>query len=136
MTQQVKTTLKPYPKGFHLITQEVLSHVEKLPAAGIMNIFIKHTSAALTLNENTDPSVRADLETSFDKLIAENEAYYTHTHEGSDDMPAHIKSSLIGSSLTIPIQNSKLCLGTWQGITLCEFRRGLYPRSILITIIG
>lgn len=136
MVQQHEITLKSYPRGFHLITDEVLSQVGKLPKSGLMHIFIKHTSAGLTLNENADPSVRADLESSFNKLVPENEPYYTHTFEGSDDMPAHIKSSLVGSSVSIPILDYKLNIGVWQGITLCEFRTGQYKRRIVVTIIS
>ena len=136
MVQQYEITLKAYPRGFHLITNEVLSHIKDLPESGIMNIFIKHTSAGLTLNENADPSVRVDLESSFNHLVPENESYYTHTYEGSDDMPAHIKTSLVGSSVTIPISNYKLSLGVWQGLTLCEFRGHLSPRSIHVSILS
>lgn len=136
MVQQYEITLKRRSRGFHLITDEVLSNINDLPQSGLMNIFIKHTSAGLTLNENADPSVRVDLDSSFDKLVPENEPHYTHTDEGSDDMPAHIKSSLVGSSVSIPIVNSKLCVGIWQGITLCEFRSNGSPRNIVITIIS
>lgn len=136
MVQQYEITLKAYPRGFHLITDEVLTHIKDLPEAGLMNLFIKHTSAGLTLNENADPSVRADLETSFNHLVPEDEPYYTHIHEGSDDMPAHIKTTLVGSSVTIPISNYKLNLGVWQGITLCEFRRHTSPRSIFVSVLS
>lgn len=135
MVQQFEITLKPYSRGFHLITDEVLENINHLPQTGLMTIFIKHTSAGLTLNENADPSVRVDLESSFNNIVPENQPYYTHTFEGSDDMPAHVKSSLVGSSVTIPITNHKLNIGIWQGITLCEFRSGMHQRSLVVTII-
>lgn len=134
MIQQLEITLNAYSKGFHLITSEILEKIEKLPRNGLLNLFIKHTSAAVTINENADPTVRADLETSFNHIVKEDESYYTHTYEGSDDMPAHIKSTMIGSSITVPITNGKLNLGTWQGIYLCEFRRQSTKRSFVITI--
>ena len=134
MIRQLEITLPRFPKGFHLITHLILREVGNLPETGLMNIFIKHTSAALTINENADPSVREDLETSFNHIVPENQPFYTHTLEGPDDMPAHIKSSMIGVSLTIPITNGSLNLGTWQGIYLCEFRNHSKPRRIIITI--
>lgn len=134
MINQYEITLKPRAKGNYLITDEILSSIKNLPEKGLMNIFIKHTSAALTINENCDADVRADLEKSLDHLVKENEPFYLHTAEGADDMPAHIKASLMGSSLTIPIQNQKLGLGTWQGIYLTEFRRQTHQRKIVITI--
>ena len=136
MIRQIEITLPRFPRGFHLITHIILREVGKLPETGLMNIFIKHTSAALTINENADPSVREDLETSFNHLVPENQSYYTHTLEGPDDMPAHIKSSMIGVSLTIPITNGTLNLGTWQGIYLCEFRNHSRPRRLIITIFS
>lgn len=136
MVQQFEITLKPYSRGFHLITDEVLENINRLPETGLMTVFIKHTSAGLTLNENADPSVRVDLESSFNNIVPENQPYYTHTFEGSDDMPAHVKSSLVGSSVTIPITNHKLNIGVWQGITLCEFRSGKHQRSLVVTIVG
>ena len=134
MIRQIEITLPRFPRGCHLITHIILREVGKLPETGLMNVFIKHTSAALTINENADPSVREDLETSFNRIVPENQSYYTHTLEGPDDMPAHIKSSLLGVSLTIPITNGSLNLGTWQGIYLCEFRNHSRPRRIIITI--
>ena len=134
MIQQFEITLNAYSKGFHLITSEILEKIDLLPKDGLLNLFIKHTSAAVTINENADPTVRADLESSFNHIVKENESYYTHTYEGSDDMPAHIKSTMIGSSITVPITNGKLNLGTWQGIYLCEFRRQNTKRSFVITI--
>jgi secondary thiamine-phosphate synthase enzyme len=114
MVQQIEFTLKEKKRGFHLITDEVLHHLPKLPQIGLLHLFIKHTSAALTINENADPDVQTDLNTIFDQLIQEKEPYYTHTCEGADDMPAHAKSSLVGASVTIPITNGRLNLGTWQ----------------------
>lgn len=134
MIEQKEFTLSSYSKGFHLISSEIFQNLPKLPETGIANIFIKHTSAALTLNENADYTVRTDFESFFNKLIPENTSYFEHTSEGSDDMPAHIKASLIGQSVTIPISNYKLNLGTWQGIYLCEFRRNGGRRKIVITI--
>lgn len=134
MIEQKEFTLSSFSKGFHLISSEIFQKLPKLPETGIANIFIKHTSAALTLNENADYTVRTDFESFFNKLIPENTSYFEHTSEGSDDMPAHIKASLIGQSVTIPISNYKLNLGTWQGIYLCEFRRNGGRRKIVITI--
>ncbi len=134
MVKQYQITLKPRPKGFHLITGEVLSAVGELPETGIMHVFIKHTSAGLAINENADPSVRHDLNKAFDYLAPENQPFYTHTLEGDDDMPAHIKTAIVGTSLSIPITNGKLNLGTWQGIYLCEFRKFAGSRKLVITI--
>jgi secondary thiamine-phosphate synthase enzyme len=126
--------LQSRSRGFHLITSEILSQLDTLPESGILNIFIKHTSAGLTINENADPSVRKDFEQIFNKLVPENLPFLTHTMEGPDDMPAHIKSSLVGSSLSIPIINGRLHLGTWQGIYLCEFRNHGGSRKIIVSI--
>ena len=134
MINQQEITLKPLKRGFHLVTDEVLSHVGDLPQAGIFHLFIKHTSAALTINENCDPTVLEDFESSFNHLVKENEPFYKHTYEGSDDMPAHIKSSLVGNSLTIPITAGRLNLGTWQGIYLCEFRNNGGRRKLLSSV--
>ncbi len=134
MVHQIEIKLPQYNRGFHIITHEILNKIGVLPTMGILHLFIKHTSAAITINENADPSVRVDFENSFNHLIKENEAFYTHTYEGSDDMPAHIKASLIGSSVTIPITNNKLNLGTWQGIYLCEFRNYGGNRKLVATI--
>ena len=134
MIQQSEFILKPYPRGFHLITGEILKHLPELPASGIFHLFIKHTSAGLTINENADPSVRVDFESVFNKIMPENEPYLTHTLEGADDMPAHIKSALVGSSIFIPITNHCLNLGTWQGIYLCEFRNYGGNRKLVATI--
>lgn len=134
MADQIEITLPPYRRGFHLITDEVLSQVDGLPDSGVMHVFIKHTSAGLTINENADPSVLEDFNSSFDKLIRENESWYTHTMEGSDDMPAHIKSAIVGSSVSVPITDHRLNLGTWQGIYLCEFRNRGGNRRLIVTI--
>lgn len=133
MIHHYDIALKPHPRGIHLITSEILSQLN-LPQNGLLSIFIQHTSAGLCINENADPSVRVDLENFFDRLVQENEDYYTHTMEGSDDMPAHIKSVLSGNSLTVPIRDGRLALGTWQGIYLCEFRNQPGARKILATI--
>ncbi|HXH76416.1 MAG TPA: secondary thiamine-phosphate synthase enzyme YjbQ [Bacteriovoracaceae bacterium] len=129
-------TLRVYPKGFHLITSEVLKALGPLPEAGILHIFIQHTSAALAINENADPTVRHDLNLAFDKIAPENQPFYQHTVEGEDDMPAHIKSVLAGSSVSIPVTQRKLALGTWQGIYLCEFRKDATPRKLVLTLLS
>jgi len=134
MIQQFELTLTPKSRGFHLITTEILSQLSQLPQIGFLSIFIKHTSAGLTINENADPDVRTDYESIFNMLVPENLDFLTHTLEGPDDMPAHIKSSLVGSSLNIPITNSKLNLGIWQGIYLCEFRNQGGPRKLVVSI--
>jgi len=136
MIDQVEFSLSPYSRGFHLITGVVLSKIEQLPNTGILQLFIKHTSAGLTINENADPTVRDDFESSFSHLVKENEPFYKHTFEGSDDMPAHIKTSLVGNTISIPITNHQLNLGTWQGIYLCEFRNNGGSRKLIATIIG
>lgn len=127
--------LPHYNRGFHLVTRDIVSRLPELPESGLLFLFIKHTSAALTLNENADPSVRHDFSTFFNKLVPDGASYFTHTLEGDDDMSAHIKASLLGSSVTIPIKNHRLNLGTWQGIYLCEFRDGGDSRRLSITII-
>lgn len=136
MIKQVEFTLKPRTRGFHLITQEVMSHLPELPEAGLLHLFIKHTSCALSINENYDPSVRSDMERIYNNLVKENQAYYTHIDEGADDMPSHAKCSLTGVSLTIPITSCRLNLGTWQGIYLCEFRDYGGARRIVATIVS
>jgi len=130
--------LKPRPKGFHLITNEILQEISELKkfSSGIANIFIKHTSASLTINENADPDVRTDMKSYFDKSVPENLSYFEHTSEGPDDMPAHIKSSILDSNVNVPITNGNFNLGTWQGIYLCEHRNNAGKREIVITIIG
>jgi secondary thiamine-phosphate synthase enzyme len=134
MVSQNSVSLSPYPRGYHLITHEVMQAADELPEAGIMHVMIQHTSAGLTLNENADPSVRDDFETFINHLIPDNHPLYSHIYEGADDMPAHLKASLIGNSVTIPITNGRLNLGTWQGIYLCEFRNRGGSRRLVITI--
>ena len=136
MWKQTEITLAPRRRGCHLITAEIMRQLPELPKVGMMNIFIKHTSAALTINENADPDVQIDLAAILDRLVKEREPYYRHTDEGDDDMPAHAKASLIGPSLTIPITNGRLNLGTWQGIYLCEFRNYGGSRKLVVTITG
>lgn len=136
MVKQVEFKLRARASGFHLVTEEIESNLPALPATGIVNLFIKHTSAALTINENADPDVRTDLKSIFDRLVREREPYYRHTMEGDDDMPAHAKASIIGQSIVIPVTGYRLNLGTWQGIYLCEFRDYGGPRKIVATIIG
>jgi secondary thiamine-phosphate synthase enzyme len=135
MVDQFEIQLRPYSRGFHLITEEISKNLSNLPEKGILNLFIKHTSAAITINENADYTVRLDFESFLSKLIPEN-FNYAHNSEGSDDMPAHLKASIIGQSISIPITNYKLNLGTWQGIYLCEFRNYGGSRKIVITIIN
>ncbi|MCB9082639.1 MAG: YjbQ family protein [Lewinellaceae bacterium] len=134
MVTQKEIILRPYPRGFHLITEVVMRELPPLPDAGLLHLFIKHTSAGLTINENADPSVRVDFEEIFNRLVPENLPFLTHTLEGPDDMPAHIKAALVGSSVTIPITRGQLHLGTWQGIYLCEFRQRGGSRHLLATI--
>ena len=136
MTQQHQLTLPPYPRGFHLITDRVLEVVGKLPDAGLMHVLIQHTSAGLTLNENADASVRYDFEAFMNHLVPENHPLYTHIYERADDMPANLKATLIGSSVSIPISQGRMQLGTWQGIYLCEFRNHGGSRRLVITIIS
>ena len=136
MFAQNEFSLPPRPRGCHLITREIVSQLPKLPRTGLLHLFIKHTSAGLTLNENADPDVRQDMSAILDHVVREREPYYEHTLEGSDDMPAHAKASLIGQSITIPITDGCLNLGTWQGIYLCEFRNHGGPRWIVATVAG
>ncbi len=135
---QASLRLKPYPRGFHLITNEVIKAIPEIQEVktGQLQVFIQHTSASLSINENADPTVRHDFEAHFNKMIPENQAYYKHTFEGSDDMPAHIKASLLGASVQVPICNGRLALGTWQGIYLCEHRNYGGERKIVITAWG
>lgn len=135
---QKEFSLKPRARGFHIITDEVLQHIPELKQIkkGIANIFIKHTSASLSINENADPSVRNDMETHFNIMVPEDADHYEHTFEGPDDMTSHIKTSILGSSLSIPVTNGKLNLGTWQGIYLCEHRNHGGSRKLVITLIG
>jgi len=135
---QKEFSLKPRARGFHIVTDEVLQHIPELKQIklGIANIFIKHTSASLSINENADPSVRTDMETHFNIMVPEDANHYEHTLEGPDDMTSHIKNSILGSSLSIPITNGKLNLGTWQGIYLCEHRNHGGSRKLVITLAG
>ncbi len=134
--QQLTVTQKK--RGFHLITNDVINAMIEISALkkGLCQVFIQHTSASLTINENADPTVRKDFEMFFNKTVKENDADYTHDSEGADDMPAHLKNALLGSSVIIPIQNGKLALGTWQGIYLCEHRDHGGSRNIVITVWG
>ncbi len=130
--------LKKHARGFHLITHEIMQQLPELGdfSIGMMHVFMQHTSASLTLNENADPSVRQDFESFFNRAVPENESYYKHLDEGSDDLPAHLKSSLLGCALTIPITGGCLNLGVWQGIYLCEHRDDGGRRSIVVTVHG
>ena len=127
---QKELRLKPHPRGFHSITGEVVQQLPELSnfKEGFLQVFIKHTSASITLNEDADPTVRGDFERHFNEMVPENMPYYQHNYEGSDDMPAHIKASLLGCQLWLPITDGQLNLGTWQGIYLCEFRNALHRR--------
>tara|TARA_B100000927_G_C16362059_1_gene427914 strand:+ start:77 stop:484 length:408 start_codon:yes stop_codon:yes gene_type:complete len=134
MIYQKEISLPSFPRGFHLITRYISKKLPKI--SGMVNVFIKHTSASLTLNENADPTVRLDFETHFNLMVPESGNYFLHTIEGPDDMTSHIKSSLLGSNVNIPIQNGRLLLGTWQGIYLCEHRNHAGERNLVITVIG
>ena len=136
MIKQVEFKLSPKGRGFHYITNEVLASLPKLPDVGMVMLFIKHTSAGLTINESADPSVLVDMNNIFNRLVKDNERYYIHTLEGSDDMSAHAKTTLVGTSVSIPITRGRLNLGTWQGIYLCEFRDVPSARKLVATIIG
>ena len=136
MITQAQFTLSAVPRGFHLITNQVLSNLPDLPETGLLHLFLKHTSAALTINENADPDVRTDMAYIFDKLVKDNDSGYRHILEGNDDMPAHAKTSLCGNTLSIPITRYHLNMGTWQGIYLCEFRHHGGARKMVATIIG
>jgi secondary thiamine-phosphate synthase enzyme len=135
---QKSITLPPKKRGFHLITDEVVKHIPQLRdiEVGLMHVFIQHTSASLTINENADPTVRCDMERHFNVLAPEGAPHFKHTYEGLDDMPAHIKSTLIGVSQTIPITHGRLNLGSWQGLYLCEHRDNASSRTIIVTIQG
>lgn len=134
MIRQFELRLPAYPRGYHLITRLVLEAAPILPEQGVFHLFIQHTSAGLTINENADPEVRIDFESIFNKLVPENLPFLTHTLEGPDDMPAHIKTALVDTSISIPITQGKLNLGTWQGIYLCEFRNHASGRKLVGTI--
>ena len=135
---QKQISISPKPRGFHLITNDIINNISVMSTVknGMLNLFIKHTSASLTINENADATVRSDFESHFNYLVPEKQGYYSHTMEGSDDMPAHLKSSILGSSIDIPITNGNLNLGTWQGIYLCEHRSRGGSRKIVATING
>ena len=135
---QKEISINPRSRGFHLVTQEIVNSFSELREinAGILHVFIKHTSASLTLNENADPTVRMDFESHLNKMVPEDMPYYKHDYEGSDDMPAHIKSSLLGSSVTLPITNGRINAGTWQGIYLCEHRNYGGSRRLVLTVYG
>ena len=138
LTKQTEVQLKPKTRGFHLITHEVEQALSQLGVVkvGLLHVFIKHTSASLTINENADPTVRQDFESHFNEMIPENAPYYRHTSEGSDDMPAHLKSSILGSSVTVPVTEGGLNMGTWQGIYLCEHRDHGGARTLVLTLQG
>lgn len=138
MWYQTEIKLNAKPRGFHLITDEIIRQVPGLQelSVGLMQVFIKHTSASLTINENADPTVRGDFERFFNHAVPESEPYYQHLDEGSDDMPAHLKSSLLGSNINIPITNGRLNMGIWQGIYLCEHRNHGGARTVVVTIQG
>ena len=135
---QKEITLRARSRGFHLVTSEIASQIPELRSIrrGILHVFIKHTSASLTLNENADPTVQTDFESHFNKMVPENAPYYEHDTEGADDMPAHLKSSILGNSVSLPITNGTLNLGTWQGIYLCEHRNHGGSRELVLTLMG
>lgn len=135
MVTQKEFSLRSRSRGFHLVTDEIMAHLPLLPETGLLHLFLKHTSAGLTINENADPDVLVDMQKIFNKIVRERDPDYEHTLEGDDDMPAHAKSTLTGASLTIPITNNRLNLGTWQGIYLCEFRNHGGSRRVVATII-
>jgi secondary thiamine-phosphate synthase enzyme len=136
--EQKEIQLKPYNRGFHSITETVVEAMPEIKTVekGFLKVFIKHTSASLTINEDADPTVRVDFESHFNKMVPENATYYIHTYEGSDDMPAHIKASLLGCTVEVPITKGKLNLGTWQGIYLCEHRNNGGSRKLVLTVFG
>jgi len=136
MTTQTEFTLAPRPRGYHVITREVMAQLPTLPEVGLLHLFIQHTSAAITINEAADPDVLVDFESVFNHLVPENLPFLVHTMEGPDDMPAHIKAAMIGHSITVPITGGRLNLGTWQGIYLCEFRNRASGRRIVATVYG
>ena len=134
MIQQIEIALPRFSRGYHLITSLVEENLTQLPEQGLLHILVKHTSAGITLNENADPTVRTDFESFINKMIPEKDSVYVHTYEGDDDMPGHLKASIIGSELTIPITNHRLNLGTWQGIYFCEFRNYGGARKLVQTV--
>ena len=138
MWMQKNITIKSISRGFHIITDQVTDQIPEIKTIkiGILHLFIKHTSASLTINENADKTVRNDFEEHFNEMVPENQSYYQHTYEGPDDMPAHLKASILGSSISIPISNGHLNIGTWQGIYLCEHRNNAFQRKMVATIQG
>ena len=134
MVFQKEIVLNPRKRGFHLITKNIIEKITKI--TGIVHVFIKHTSASLTINENADPSVRVDFETHFNKMVSEKENYFTHIYEGSDDMTSHIKSSILGSSVSFPVENGFPKFGVWQGVYLCEHRNSGGARTLVVTVMG
>lgn len=134
MIEQVEITLPQFRRGYHLITSLIEKQLPPLPEKGLLHILVKHTSAGITINENADPSVRTDFESFINKMIPEGDPVYVHTYEGPDDMPAHLKSSVIGAEVTIPVTNHRLNLGTWQGIYFCEFRNFGGSRKLVLTV--
>ena len=138
MWLQKNILVGPCSRGFHIITDLIINEVPEIEKIniGVLHLFIKHTSASLTLNENADQTVRKDFESHFNELVPENQSYYQHTFEGTDDMPAHLKASILGSSVSVPISKGQLNLGTWQGIYLCEHRNKAYERKMVATIQG
>lgn len=135
---QTEIKLKPIARGFHLITDTIVDSFPEIRKirTGMLQVFIKHTSASLTINENVDPTVRMDFESHFNQMVPENASYYIHTYEGPDDMPAHLKASVLGSSVQVPITNGRLNLGVWQGIYLCEHRNSVSGRRLVLTAYG
>ena len=138
MWMQKNINIKSISRGFHIITDQVIDQIPEIKSIniGILHLFIKHTSASLTINENADKTVRNDFEKHFNEMVPENQSYYQHTYEGPDDMPAHLKASILGSSISIPISNGHLNMGTWQGIYLCEHRNNAFQRKMVATIQG
>lgn len=136
MTHQIEFRLPAFRRGIHLITDHISAQLPELPQQGLLHVFLLHTSAGLIINENADPTVLSDMETFFDKNVPENQSWFRHTLEGADDMPAHIKTALTGTSVTIPIRDGKMHLGTWQGIYLCEYRNHGGQRKLCVTVMG
>jgi secondary thiamine-phosphate synthase enzyme len=136
MIQQKEISLPPFRRGYHLITRLIEENLPELPETGLLHILVKHTSAGITINENADPTVRTDFEGFMNKMIPENDPVYVHTYEGDDDMPAHLKSSVIGAEVTIPVTRRRLNLGTWQGIYFCEFRNYGGTRKLVLTVFS
>ena len=134
MVRHIHHTLSPRSRGIHLVTSEILNALGDMPDNGMVNIFIRHTSAGICINENADPDVREDFEKFMDSIVPENQPFVVHTLEGPDDMPAHVKTTLVGTSVTIPIIDGRLALGTWQGIYLCEFRNRVHQRQLILSV--